>query len=215
MTPNDEKKLKKAKVFLKHLERVDTSQGPVNKVILRFRLNREVELVFNAFVRIYGCTMTTRIISREEQDAVDPRQKNCAQYTSVLVTPEAQAAFLSQKSGRGREILAKYVPSTSRWAQPNISAHGVEGSHTTAAHPKNLSAEIDEKTVDIPSSKYEALSTRLSDVVGLLPTTDPLQGKRCRSELLDIAHELRWFRPPMIRKRPFDGRLRKMTRHAV
>jgi hypothetical protein len=66
-------------------------------------------------------------------------------------------------------------------------------------------ALVDEKTVDIPSSKYEALSTRLSDVVGLLPTTDPLQGKRCRSELLDIAHELRWFRPPMIRKRPFDA----------
>jgi hypothetical protein len=165
-------------VFLKHLERVDTSQGPVNKVILRFRLNREVELVFNAFVRIYGCTYVyaslnmverkkfslmlvqddnpnyiprrtrcSRSASKEcKQSAISHYRKalsylKCAQYTSVLVTPEAQAAFLSQKSGRGREILAKYVPSTSRWAQPNISAHGVEVSHTTAAHPKNLSAE--------------------------------------------------------------------------
>jgi hypothetical protein len=62
-------------------------------------------------------------------------------------------------------------------------------------------AVVDEPMVSIPRTKLDTLSARISDVVGLLPTTDPFQGKKCRSELLD-AHELRWFRPSM--KRSFD-----------
>ncbi|KAJ6558277.1 hypothetical protein B0H19DRAFT_1150649 [Mycena capillaripes] len=189
MTPN-EKKLKKAKdVFLKHLKEIDTSDGPVNQVILKFHLTRDVELAFESFVRHYGCTMSTRIISRAEQDAVDRRQKNCAQYTSVLVTPEAQAAFLGKKSNPdnlGREILASYQPTT----PPKAQKHIVQYYETALSSP-----EVVEQIIFIPGAKYDDLSARLSGVIRRLPTTDTFRGKRCRSELIDIAHELRAFRP--------------------
>ncbi|KAJ6594837.1 hypothetical protein B0H19DRAFT_1247476 [Mycena capillaripes] len=40
--------------------------------------------------------MESRVLTREEQDKIDKRQKNCAQYTWFLVTPEAQAEYLKK-----------------------------------------------------------------------------------------------------------------------
>ncbi|KAF7328781.1 hypothetical protein MVEN_02506800 [Mycena venus] len=202
MTPSNEKKLKKAKgVFLKHLKEVDTSQGPVNEVILKFHLVPEVEIAFGAFVRHYGCTMTTRILTRAEQNAIDPRRKSCDQHTSVLVTPEAQAAFLNKSLVApkfGREIMPAPI---SHKTQLDSANYVTKATPNETASPNKL---LDEQIVRIPGITYEVLTARLSDVVRLLPTEDPLQGMRCRSELVDIAHELRHFRPAT--KRPLDDK---------
>ncbi|KAJ7102916.1 hypothetical protein C8R44DRAFT_808763 [Mycena epipterygia] len=188
MTLND-KNLQKAKnAFLKHLKEVDTSLGPVDAVILKFRLNPAVGAAFDAFVRHHRCTMKTRIISRKEQNEIDPRQKSCAQFTSVLVTPAAQAAFLW--------TLPK--PRTPQLKLEDLG-HNV---HSVAPGTMNISPEIDEQVVMIPRAKYDRLCTRLSDALVFLPTTDRARGKGCREELIDIAHELRCFRPE---KRPFDA----------
>ncbi|KAJ7187005.1 hypothetical protein C8R46DRAFT_1342229 [Mycena filopes] len=189
MTSADEKKLKKAKaVFLKHLKEVDASQGPVTQVIIKFRLPNAQ--LFDVFVKQHHCTMSTRIISREEQDAVDPRQKACAQYTSVRVTPEAQAAF-----------LAKQKQNVETPEPKDLTVEGGRLIMEAFASPledrtkNNSSPELDEQLVAIPSAKYDVLSARLAKVIQQLPTTDTFQGRQARAELLDIGHELRGFRP--------------------
>ncbi|KAJ7027512.1 hypothetical protein C8F04DRAFT_89732 [Mycena alexandri] len=200
MSTNDDKKLNKAKaIFLKHLKEVDTSQGPVNQVILKFRLVHAP--LFDVFVKHHGCTMSTRIISREEQDAVDARQKNCAQYTSVLVTSEAQAKFLERKNeitevkNAGRLIAEAYTSISSK-VELNPSGAGLRNSDSSA----NPALEVnDEKLVLIPSAKYDSFSARLAKAIQQLPTTDPFQGRKVRSELIDIGHELRWFRPTKVK----------------
>ncbi|KAJ7140038.1 hypothetical protein C8R43DRAFT_1018745 [Mycena crocata] len=193
MSSKDEKVLDKAKnAFLKHLKQVDTSNGPVNDVIIKFRLG-EVESAFDNFVKQHGCKMTTRIISRAEQDAIDPR---CAQYTSVLVTPEAQARFQGEKS--------KAASASPKGRKPPVknTASGRGAKNTQSAPPLRLLEVDEDSVVMIPRTKYNALRDRLSEALLLLPTTDPTRGKECRDELIDIAHELRGFSVP---KRSFSG----------
>jgi hypothetical protein len=42
--------------FLQHLEEVDTSEGIANTLVLKFRLDPEVESALNAFVTDHGCS---------------------------------------------------------------------------------------------------------------------------------------------------------------
>ncbi|KAJ7640335.1 hypothetical protein DFH06DRAFT_1126979 [Mycena polygramma] len=181
---------------MKHLKAVDTTRGPVNEVIFKFQLTRDVEMALHAFIRHHGCTMVTRILSREEQNAVDRRRKSCAQHTSVLVTPEAQAAFLNKSSGIGREIVPNYE-ATALHIVPRSPSNSDQSAMMSmgALLAKFISPEIEEQMVGIPGPKIDAFAARISEVVRLLPTTNSVQGKRYRNELVDIAHELRLFRP--------------------
>ncbi|KAJ7657349.1 hypothetical protein DFH06DRAFT_1198021 [Mycena polygramma] len=96
--------------FLEHLEVVDTSDGLANTLVLKFRMEPEVESALNAFVTEYGCSMDSRVLSREEQNKIDKRAKTCAQYTWFLVPPEAQEEYLVNKSLRPRNSSNKKTP---------------------------------------------------------------------------------------------------------
>ncbi|KAJ7725189.1 hypothetical protein B0H16DRAFT_1594973 [Mycena metata] len=201
MSTNDDKKLNKAKtIFLNHLKAVDTSQGPVDKVIFKFRLVHAP--LFDLFVKHHGCTMSTRIISREEQDRVDARQKNCAQYTSVVVTPEAQAKFLGKmnKTTPETKIAGRLIAEAYASISPKVERNPSRAGLRNSASSEDLSPEVnDEEEVTIPGTKYDAFSARLAKAIQQLPTTDSFQGRKVRSELLELGHELRWFRPTKMR----------------
>lgn len=80
-------------MFLKHLEEVDTTEGLANTLVVKFRLEPEVEDALNKFVEAHGCSyvssishidyinnerdssMESRLLSREEQDKIDKRRK--------------------------------------------------------------------------------------------------------------------------------------------
>ncbi|KAJ7781188.1 hypothetical protein B0H16DRAFT_1497378 [Mycena metata] len=98
MAVEEDATLHKAKqMFLQHLEEVDTSEGSTNTLVLKFLLDPEVESALDAFVTEHGCSMQSRIISREEQDKIDKRRKSCTQYTHFMVTPEAQKAYMKNR----------------------------------------------------------------------------------------------------------------------
>ncbi|KAJ7034070.1 hypothetical protein C8F04DRAFT_1102963 [Mycena alexandri] len=98
MAVEEDATLHKAKqMFLQHLEEVDTSEGSTNTLVLKFQLDPEVESALDAFVTEHGCSMQSRVISREEQDKLDKRRKSCTQYTHFMVTPEAQKAYLKDR----------------------------------------------------------------------------------------------------------------------
>ncbi|KAJ7485077.1 hypothetical protein B0H11DRAFT_2018056 [Mycena galericulata] len=178
MASDNDKIFQKAKaIFLKHLKEVDTTEGPVDEVVLKFYLPAETESALDALVRNHGCTMSTRIISRAEQNAIDPRRKSCAQYTSVLVTPEAQATFLAQ-NGTGSKS-----PPKSRTVQRKSTGRSIKNTPKKAARAPSASQSSDsideDELVTMPRVLYESL---LDQLVG-------------------IATELRKFRPT---KRRFD-----------
>ncbi|KAJ7689613.1 hypothetical protein B0H17DRAFT_1066334 [Mycena rosella] len=83
--------------FLQHLEEVDTSDGIAKTLVLKFTLAPEVISALTEFVTEHGCSMETRLLTRQEQDAIDKRRKSCAQYTWFTVTPEAKAAYLKNR----------------------------------------------------------------------------------------------------------------------
>ncbi|KAJ6468087.1 hypothetical protein C8R47DRAFT_1151761 [Mycena vitilis] len=96
--------------FLEHLETVDTSEGLSNTLVVKFRLDPEVEEALEAFVTEHGCSMESRVLTREEQDKIDKRQKNPAQHTWFLVTPEAQEAYLKKNKIQPKTPSAKKSP---------------------------------------------------------------------------------------------------------
>ncbi|KAJ7638279.1 hypothetical protein FB45DRAFT_863409 [Roridomyces roridus] len=91
----DEKVFSKAQAaFFTYLSEANTDHGEASKVLLKFQLSAEVESRFKALVEAHGCRMSTRTISRQEQEAIDSRRRrSCSQFTTVYVTPGAQQAY--------------------------------------------------------------------------------------------------------------------------
>ncbi|KAJ3509984.1 hypothetical protein NLJ89_g4934 [Agrocybe chaxingu] len=82
--------------FLDHLATVDTSKGTVTEEIIKFHLVPDMRKAFNKFVKEYGCTGTSRQLTRSEQDVINKTRKSLMWYTSVIVTPQAQRAYLEK-----------------------------------------------------------------------------------------------------------------------
>ncbi|KAF9530732.1 hypothetical protein CPB83DRAFT_892374 [Crepidotus variabilis] len=108
---------KAKRLFIDYLAKVDTSKGPVTSEIINFHLVPDMRKAFNKYVREYGCTATSRQLSRAEQDQINKTRKSLLWYTSVKVTPEAQQTYLEKhpaKQGSTRASTSSTVgPSTS------------------------------------------------------------------------------------------------------
>ncbi|KAJ7837086.1 hypothetical protein B0H14DRAFT_1118681 [Mycena olivaceomarginata] len=193
--------LHKAKqMFLKHLAEVDTSQGLTNELVLKFRFDADVESALNAFVIEHGCTMESRVLSREEQNKIDKRQKACSQYTWFQVTPEAQAAYLKnhkvssppRKSHRKKRQLLQPKKAA---ATPKKTATPAKTPRTGTKQQKKVVQETDgdnagdddseSDVVKIPVATFDDLIGRLGSALLLLPTTDPARGEECRETLVE------------------------------
>ncbi|KAJ7140834.1 hypothetical protein C8R44DRAFT_974578 [Mycena epipterygia] len=214
----EDSSLHKAKqMFLKHLEEVDTSEGLTNTLVVKFRLEPEVEDALNKFVEAHGCSMESRVLTREEQDKIDKRRKTCAQYTWFMVTPEAQEEYLKdRKAPLKRPSSAKATPKkvTPKKATPAKSARKpkdktvkpVTKKETPESEDSNqfllpAQREEDGDMLRIPRAKFDDLCARLADALLLLPTTDMVRGTECRDALVDVAHEMRELKSL---KRPLD-----------
>ncbi|KAJ6608451.1 hypothetical protein B0H10DRAFT_2439061 [Mycena sp. CBHHK59/15] len=218
LSPDKQKMLDKAKcMFLDHLKQVDTSSGPVETVIIKFRLLPAMTSALEAFVEQYGCRMRTRIISREEQDKIDRRHKTCAQFTSVVVTPEAKKAYLPLASTHESPPETRKSSAETRKARPTAAAVSI-GRKKTESNPTNTKTDRlitlpesgkaptdktsnhdadsneTESILKIPYSKFDDFVSRLANTLLLLPTTDPVRGTECRDALIEIAHEMRELR---------------------
>ncbi|KAJ6463375.1 hypothetical protein C8R45DRAFT_1025481 [Mycena sanguinolenta] len=203
--------------FLEHLETVDTSDGLTNTLVLKFRLTPEIEAELNAFVVENGCFMESRVLSREEQDKIDKRQKNCAQYTWFQVPPEAQEKYLKNrkvsispgKKATPKKVAppaktpsaAKKTPST-KLAKPSTSTPAKSARKTSKQKRDTPESEEEDgavpetdDVVSIPTGKFDDLCGRLASAMLLLPTVDPARGAECRDMLLEVAHEMRQLRP--------------------
>ncbi|KAF7373493.1 hypothetical protein MSAN_00559200 [Mycena sanguinolenta] len=203
--------------FLEHLEKVDTSEGLTNDLVLKFRLTPEVEAALNAFVANHGCFMESRILSREEQDKIDKRQKNCAQYTWFQVPPEAQEKYLKSRnisvtpSKKATPRKAAPPAKTTSASKKTPSVKVEKAASSSAKHPRKTANQRKETpeseeqeddaaletgdVVSIPIGKYDDLCGRLASAMLLLPTVDPARGAECRDMLLEVAHEMRQLRP--------------------
>ncbi|KAJ7283219.1 hypothetical protein C8J57DRAFT_1709666 [Mycena rebaudengoi] len=240
LSPANLKMLTKAKsVFLQHLSEVDTTNGPVDNVIIKFHLTPSMVNTLDSFVQEHGCTMSTRIISREEQDKIDARRKNCAQYTSVVVTPDAQLAYRGNKkiSGSKRPSNSGSPKAPAKMAarkSTTVRSPRTPKSKSKLAQPQKVSPELDEVgdsdsesdserpvMLSIPKAKFDSYCTRLADVLLLLPTVDLERGKECRDALVEVAHEMREFSAPKRRldqvdeaeeKEPHSGKKVKKSR---
>lgn len=82
--------------FLKHLASVDTSKGPVTEEIVKFHLVPDMRKKFNKMVKEHGCTATHRKLTREEQDRINKNRRSLMNFSSVMVTPGAQQAYLQK-----------------------------------------------------------------------------------------------------------------------
>ncbi|KAJ7650465.1 hypothetical protein FB45DRAFT_859228 [Roridomyces roridus] len=91
----DEKHFSKAQAaFFTYLSEANTAHGEASKVLLKFHFSAEVESRFRALVEAHGCRMSTRTISRKEQNAIHSRRRrSCSQFTTVYVSPGAQQAY--------------------------------------------------------------------------------------------------------------------------
>ncbi|KAJ7650976.1 hypothetical protein FB45DRAFT_997700 [Roridomyces roridus] len=150
-SPNEQALTKGKSAFLKYLREADTSKGAVQKEVIKFHLTPEVESALNEFIESHGCTMSTRIISREEQDRIDSRRKNCAQYTTIVVTPEAQATFMKNQKSKASPT----TPTKKSSAAPGInrSTKNKGGAPKTKSAPKETAASP--KTPPKPRPLYK------------------------------------------------------------
>ncbi|KAJ7349126.1 hypothetical protein DFH08DRAFT_864496 [Mycena albidolilacea] len=204
--------LHKAKqMFLKHLAEVDTSEGLTNELVLKFRFDADVESALNTFVIEHGCSMESRVLSREEQNKIDKRQKACSQYTWFQVTPEAQAEYLKNHkvSSPPKKVSPKKTPATTpRKAPattPKKTATPAKTPRTGTKQQKKVVQETDgdnagdddseSDVVKIPVATFDDLIGRLGSALLLLPTTDPARGEECREALVEVAHDLCQLRP--------------------
>ncbi|KAJ6468086.1 hypothetical protein C8R47DRAFT_1151760 [Mycena vitilis] len=203
--------------------------------------------------------MESRVLTREEQDKIDKRQKNCAQYTWFLVPPEAQEEYVVNKSLRPRNSstkksptkkpspeIAVMIPALTKNSRPKtpctpscqtvsqkFKIESTAGSSDSASddystivavggHSRNPPMSRDWKEFvsswkadfsdgaqaainGIPVQKIDDMSARLERVLSLLPTEDFTESTECREALVEIAHELRELRPPMLRRFSDEG----------
>ncbi|KAJ7641608.1 hypothetical protein FB45DRAFT_900614 [Roridomyces roridus] len=209
MSSVDEKTLKKAEgAFLKFLKDADTSNGPAEEVILKFYLTPEVESAFDELVQGYGCTMSTRIISREEQDAIDSRRKTCAQYTNVVVTPEAQAAFLkdgkvpssvpgfaSNKSSKSKKAPSVTAPLTKRTRKPSPKKAASAKAAAAKSDPRPRK-RIGPRPVKEPQPQESVSDDEVDDDDDEQVATMPLElYESLCDQLTGITNELRKYKP--------------------
>ncbi|KAJ4471739.1 hypothetical protein C8J55DRAFT_563418 [Lentinula edodes] len=105
--------------FLKHLASADTSKGPVTEEIIKFHLVPDMKTRFHKFVKGYGCTATSRKLTREEQDKINKTRKSLMLFTSVTVTLESQKAYLDKQAAKkGGPSTNAASASTSKVSQP-------------------------------------------------------------------------------------------------
>ncbi|KAJ7457855.1 hypothetical protein FB451DRAFT_1274374 [Mycena latifolia] len=204
--------LHKAKqAFLTHLEEVDTSDGLANTLVLKFQLEPDVEAELNRFVTDHGCSMDSRVLTREEQDKIDKRRKTCAQYTWFQVTPEAQEDYLKTKK-KGSVAPSKRPAPKKAAAARSTPTKSPSKPKTPKTKTKKVSPPVDEMaeveaegsstaddTLSIPRAQFKSIVARLSDALLLIPTDAP--GIECRDALLAVGHEMRG----LMLKRPHDS----------
>jgi len=133
-------------LFLNHLATVDTSAGAVTTEIIKFHLVPDMRKRFNKFVKEYGCTATSRKITREEQDKINKTRQSLMQFTSVIVTPAAQKAYLEKNPQKkpthasgSATPLADSTSSTSK--KRNATDAGLEASDTGPSASATLKAK--------------------------------------------------------------------------
>ncbi|KAJ6573474.1 hypothetical protein DFH09DRAFT_1151925 [Mycena vulgaris] len=191
--------LHKAKqLFIKHLEEVDTSEGLANTLVLKFYLNAEVEAALNSFVTDLGCSMESRIISREEQDKIDKRRKTCSQFTWFMVTPEAQEEYLKNRKSPLKRPAPKSAATRTTPAKPprtpkkKVSTPAIKKLKETP-ESEEPNTDEDSETLTVPRAKIASLCSRLADAMLLLPRDTA--GIECRNALFDVAHDMRELLP--------------------
>ncbi|KAK4699984.1 hypothetical protein P7C70_g6271, partial [Phenoliferia sp. Uapishka_3] len=87
----------------------DTSNGPVTQEIITFHLVPDIRKSFNKLAKEVGCTAKSRQLTREEQDKVNKSRKSLMYYTSLTVTPAAQAAYIA-KNGAPKPAVVQAGP---------------------------------------------------------------------------------------------------------
>jgi len=132
--------------FLRHLASVDVSKGAVTAEIIQFHLVPDMKKSFNKFVKDYGCTATSRKITREEQDKVNKTRKSLMQFTSVKVTPEAQKAFLEKHPRIRKKLSGSSTTSNASTSRPLEDT-------TKSLTEKQLKRNVDVDADSLPASK--------------------------------------------------------------
>ena len=108
----------------------DTSKGAVTEEIITFHLVPDIRKSFNKWAKEVGCSAKSRQLTREEQDKINKTRKSVRgvrpvppcfaahrvadssfrqlmYYTSVTVTPAAQAAYLAKNP---QPVVAAIAP---------------------------------------------------------------------------------------------------------
>ncbi|KAJ7163486.1 hypothetical protein C8R43DRAFT_1123093 [Mycena crocata] len=206
-------------MFLQHLETVDTSDGLANTLVVKFRLEPEIEAALDVFVTEHGCSMQSRVISREEQDKIDKRRK-------TALTPEAQEEYLktrktpvtrsssaraspkkaaSNTKGTPRKATASRSPTKSprkttksprqikNTAASKAKPDTPESEEIALPGPSRISDEatnLEEDMLHIPRDKFNSMCARLADALVLLPTIDDVRATECKDALIEVEQEM-------------------------
>ncbi|KAF8962866.1 hypothetical protein BDZ97DRAFT_1920201 [Flammula alnicola] len=128
------------KIFLQHLATVDTSNGPVTTEIIKFHLVPDMRKKFNKFVKEYGCTGTSRQITRAEQDLINKTRKSLLHFTSVNVTRQAQDAFLAANPNLPKSTTTP-IPATSG-SGTSVSSASTSSSQISASASSSSSSGV-------------------------------------------------------------------------
>ncbi|KDR73085.1 hypothetical protein GALMADRAFT_142770 [Galerina marginata CBS 339.88] len=146
-------------IFLDHLATVDVSKGEVSHEIIRFHLVPDMRKSFNRYVKEYGCTGTSRQITRTEQDLINKTRKSLLWFTSVKVTPEAQRAYLEKN--------------------PHLRKSTAGGSTTTASASTASSASASSASVKAPLQEVSAqkLKRQMNDAAVKHAASNPSHKK--------------------------------------
>ncbi|KAJ7230009.1 hypothetical protein GGX14DRAFT_581847 [Mycena pura] len=209
--------LHKAKqVFLKHLELVDTSNGPTKQLVIKFILGKEIEEALNKFVDDHGCSMETKLLSLEETRKIDRRRSGRVQHTWFEVTPEAQKEYLKnmkisfkptgtpKKAATPKKTYsasAKAPRKSKNETSARVKRETPESEESDAGisrgPPKRAQKKVEsnEDGVFVPSALFDDLLARIADAQIMLPASDAAQQIECRDALREASHAIRLLRP--------------------
>ncbi|KAJ6608440.1 hypothetical protein B0H10DRAFT_2067949 [Mycena sp. CBHHK59/15] len=174
LSPTSKNMVDKAKaVFLDRLKQVDTSNGPVETVES-------------------SGTHAHPIISGEEQDKIDRRHKTCAQFTSVVVTPEAKKAYLPLAS-------THESPPETRKSSAERARPGLQRLPSASATDRLIALPESGKAPTDKTSNHDADSNETESILKIpYSKFDDF----CRDALIKVAHEM-WELSEV--KRSMDG----------
>ncbi|PPQ94212.1 hypothetical protein CVT25_006872 [Psilocybe cyanescens] len=126
--------------FLEHLKTVNTSRGTVSHEIIRFHLVPDMRKQFGQYVKEFGCTATSRQLTREEQDRINKKRKSFIYFTSVTVTHHAQQAYFAKNPSIPRPASLSMAPVS---ATPTAPVPSPSSSQTSASESSKAGPLLD------------------------------------------------------------------------